>query len=356
MNVESCPAVTDSGIKGLCVSVDDQGIQHRRVGQCKSIDTLIIRHTKVTKEGIQIALENLPLLKIFAFCLPIHILAEIFKHYRVPPHSLADSVAKFGIVENCENCSIAFPYKIGSLKLVASLCSFTVTKLDLILQRGITDTELLGLLALEKIRELAICSETNVSEEITFDGGVVPILSAFGNSLKCLKIAHLKTKIDIGAIIEHCTQLPTLYLYWNESFKKRPENERPFNVKRFKVGSREILPNLEFFYLCNAPDLEPDDCPTYYLTPLLLSPKLREFTITTTLLHVVNQNQLCHLEELTIQFCDQVTKKGIEVFLKNRNALKYIYLGNCKLLTKQVFDELESLIKEKNWELIFFFF
>ena len=206
---------------------------------------------------------------------------------------------------------------------------------------------------MKKIRELGICSETNVSEEITFDGGVVPILSAFGNSLKCLKIAHLKTKIDIGAIIEHCTQLSTLYLYWNESFKKRPENERPFNVKRFKVGSREILPNLEFFYLCNAPDLEPDDCPTYYLTPLLLSPKLREFTITTTLLHVVNQNQLCHLEELTIQFCDQVTKKGIEVFLKNRNALKYIYLGNCKLLTKQGFDELESLIKEKNWGLNF---
>ena len=123
---------------------------HSRVGQCKSIRTLNIRHTKVTKEGIQIALKNLLLLKIFAFCLPIHILAEIFTYYRVPPHSLAASVAKFGIVDKCENCPITFPYKIDSLKLVASLCSFTVTNLDLTQQRGITDTELLRLLALEK--------------------------------------------------------------------------------------------------------------------------------------------------------------------------------------------------------------
>ena len=49
LNVEKCTAVTDAGIKGLCLSIDNQGIKDERVGQCKSIHTLNIRHTKVSE-------------------------------------------------------------------------------------------------------------------------------------------------------------------------------------------------------------------------------------------------------------------------------------------------------------------
>ena len=45
--------VTDADIKGLCLSVDDQGMTDERMGQCKSIPTLNICHAKFTEKCIQ---------------------------------------------------------------------------------------------------------------------------------------------------------------------------------------------------------------------------------------------------------------------------------------------------------------
>ena len=79
--------MTDDGIKGLCLSIDNQGMKDERVGQCKSISTLNIRHTKVTESGIQIAFENMPGLKKLFSCFPIQVLADF--SVRFPQYSLA---------------------------------------------------------------------------------------------------------------------------------------------------------------------------------------------------------------------------------------------------------------------------
>ena len=66
LEAQCCP-VTDNGIRGLCVSVDDLGEANPGHGQCKSIHTLDIYGTKVTIKGVQLALENLSDLKDFNF-------------------------------------------------------------------------------------------------------------------------------------------------------------------------------------------------------------------------------------------------------------------------------------------------
>ena len=51
----------------MCVSLDEAGLVDKGLGRCKSIETLKIDGTKVTTKGIQMALENLTKLKVFAF-------------------------------------------------------------------------------------------------------------------------------------------------------------------------------------------------------------------------------------------------------------------------------------------------
>ena len=61
LDITGCP-VTDAGIKGLC-SNDYAGYETeyetRRMGQCKLLHSLKMKKTKVTKIGVEVALENL---------------------------------------------------------------------------------------------------------------------------------------------------------------------------------------------------------------------------------------------------------------------------------------------------------
>jgi hypothetical protein len=82
--IVTCKKITDAGIQGLCVSVN-LGKLDQRLGQCKSIETLIIVRTKITKKGIQTALINLPFLKQCNSChvVPVQFLAEMHIGYRI---------------------------------------------------------------------------------------------------------------------------------------------------------------------------------------------------------------------------------------------------------------------------------
>ncbi len=66
---------------------------------------------------------------------------------------------------------------------------------------GMSDQELLGLLQLRSLCELSIEQNDSDDCEITFDGGVVPLLKAFGNSLTILNIfGVVKFRVNIRAI------------------------------------------------------------------------------------------------------------------------------------------------------------
>ena len=88
LQITNC-CLTDVGIKGLCsIGVDGFGNAKDRLGQCKSIHTLNVLGTQVTKKGIQMALDNLPAFKMFYFCSYIQILAELQQERKFKKHSL----------------------------------------------------------------------------------------------------------------------------------------------------------------------------------------------------------------------------------------------------------------------------
>ena len=330
--------MTDAGINGLCLSViDDRGMKDERVALCKAIRKLDIRHTKVTNDGMVIAFENLPDLKELLSSLPIQVLAEL--SVRFPQYSLT-------LLECCLNYCY---YEIGSLWLAAFLCSSKIKKVKIEIQKGITNVELLGLLQLKNLCELSIDGTDDGGEEsLTFDGGVAPLLMAFGSkSLTSLKLKNLEMKIDIGVILETCPLLSTLSL--KNINLKQPE----------RFGIRRILPKLKF--LCLRGDDEYDPFPSYYLTSLLSSPDLCEVDINyvraltdQVLFDAASHNQFSKLELLKIALADSdtVTKKGIDLFLKNTNILKKIILRECDSIKQKDVVEWKSLIITNNWQLV----
>ena len=324
--------MTDAGIKGLCLSIDNQGMKDERVGQCKSINTLNIRYTKITERGIQIAFENLPELKKLFSCFPIEVQADLSVQF--PQYSLT--------CLECSTCDYCPTYKIGSVGLAASMCS-SVTKVIIELQEGITNVELLGLLKLKNLCELSITGEYAVAE-ITFEGGVAPLLKAFGKSLTLLKLEHFESEADIGIIFENCPVLSTLHL-------------NHINIRESEfLRSQKILSKLKFLTVSCDSDYDP--FPSYYLTSLLSSPELSEISIRFSnsltdqvLLDAAKRNQFCKLEELEIVSCHNVRNKGIDIFFSDQNSLKVIHLTECKLITKDDEEVWGALIKDKNWQL-----
>ena len=348
--------MTDAGIKGLCVRVDNLGNARARVGKCKSIHTLKIRHTEVTKKGIQTAFENLPALKTFDFCHSVLVLAELhqmaleeLQPWDIPQYSLP-----YLKCSPCDSCRYPRRYKSGDLKLAGYMCFSTITKVDIELQQTITDTELLGLLALQKLCDLKVSGRACV-KSITFDGGVAPLMKKFGTSLNSLSFSYIH--IDLGVIIEHCPNVSLLDLF-NCTFKTVIENEQPNVDDPLSNTSPPILENLTSLCVsCNKK--ETLSCiPSVNLASLLSSPVLVKLYILQCdsltdehLLDAANLHCFHNLEKLDLVGCDNVSKKGIDVFMNSNNPLKEIHLERCNLLTQHDRDEWELVAKEKNWHL-----
>ena len=222
------------------------------------------------------------------------------------------------------------------------MCPF-VTKVEIELVEGITNVELLGLLKLENFCELTISVGYKVREQITFEGGVAPLLVAFGKSLTLLELCRLESETDIGIILENCPVLTTLHLFC-------------VNIQQSEFLSQKILSKLKFLSI--ACEVNLSEFPTYFLISLLSSPELFKVSLTAldsltdqVLLDAANRNQFCNLEELRIHFCYVVTKLGIDVFLNNKNSLKKVGLYQCVSLNKEDEDEWKSLIFQKNWQI-----
>ena len=155
LEARHCQAVTDDGIKGLCVSVDDFGRANAGRGQCKSIYTLDIFGTNVTNKGIQMALENLPDLKIFDFDYQIQVLAELL---RGPSRKNLGCLQNLTSLHNISSTGVdSTVCQRGDIELVAAtFVSANKVRIDgnAFVRNGHTDVTVLGLLKFEKLNIL----------------------------------------------------------------------------------------------------------------------------------------------------------------------------------------------------------
>ena len=346
--------MTDAGIQGLCLSIDDLGKQCERLGQCKLIQKLMISYTKVTKKGIQMALENLPTLKVFECCSSVQALAEM--HLSAYEHYLPD-IPKYSLIDlHCTNESFDTPYRSGSLGLAASLCA-SVIRVRIVTQEGLSDIDLLGLLALENLRELSLGGGEEC--QITFDGGVAPILEGLGKSLTSLTLAELPC-VNIRAITEYCPNLRFLFLVMNHSYSLAwPEEERkPFTSKPIKIDPE--LKKLESLHLvCVSHLWSTSVIPSESFPSLLSSPELVHLyvkdcvTLTDEILQkAALLHQFENLKHLELEQCNSVTKQGIDSLMNENNPLKVIKLWECRSITRQNVFDWNKMTKKKKWKVL----
>jgi hypothetical protein len=346
--------VTDAGIQRLCGNAYHSGKDSGRIDymwdneKCKCIQILRVKGTSVTKKGIQIALQNLPSLRVLRHELVVEVLSNI---HQLALESNLPVIPKYSLIE----IAVASPYTQGSLGLALLLCPSIIN----VKIKGISnflDSDLLELLSVASLCHLHI----SACPEVTFYDGVIPLLKANGNLLESLKLKHFYG-VDFHSIFELCPNLNLLLIYHCVCYEIPIEEQdssvlwKRINVEHPIVTKLEVL-RLTFSFV----DSES-------LLLLLSLPSLRGleiahcFELTDVILErAALLHDFHNLEELEVAFCDSLTKKGIDLLMSDKNSIKEITLqfnhNNPELLTAENINEWKEKSEQKNWQLELHFF
>ena len=326
---------TKTLVRGAADDTEEDERMRAQCGQCKSLREFHIQCPKITQKGLQIALKNLPHLQILDHENLFEALTEFHQNNQqpLPQYSLVD--LKLGPVMS--------EYRKGSLKLVASICP-SVTKVDLgQTANHITDEELLGLFELKTLHELSI-KYLYIDNSITFDGGLVPLFKAHGSSLQTLSISSSLLVVDLSLLMELCPNLRILEL--NTGFRQTDNSERTktgfkqLEVLKISINNSDQfpVPSENFIGLLPASltSLHIDSCST--LTDSILQ-------------QVFEIHSFPNLRELEFVNCESISKKSIDLFMNETNALEQMLLFGCNV-TKENVAEWQNMAGQNNWNLM----
>lgn len=256
------------------------------------------------------------------------------------------------------------PLPLCGLRVAASLCPF-VTKIEIFMLAGIVDRALVGLSALESLSDLTLSmyygcyNWDNSGCRITFDGGLVSLLKARGNSLTKLKLDGLPITVRLGIIVTCCPNLKCLDLNCEYSTLTSWQEEIEAGNRYSKDAAGIALNQLETLKvsrICRR-SVAGRDPPIKEL--LLLSTATLEtlafgkcHSITDNFLREIYQlNLLKGLEQLEFLECDSVTKVGIDWFMNEENVLERLGVYRCKLVSKENILDWQERAKNLNWDL-----
>ena len=351
LDVGGCLKVTDAGIAGLCVSVVNSGPESELLGKCKSIRRLKVHGSSVSREGVKLALRNLPALQELDV-LTVHHLAEMHqadfmsqKLLDKPKYSLTvlDIPPHYG----------SYLYLAGSLELIAFLCP-ALTRVNVGSIGLKEERDLLSLSTLERLTELKIVC--TVSDILTFSGGLVPLLSVKGNSLTSLELLNLnpirRFSTNIPILIKFCPNLTCLKLWRNSYTTTRWMEERMGTIQRKRIKLKNFkFKKLKRLTLCG--EILSEDWMCLLSSPSLTDIEIRSCGALTdhVLQEAVQSNEFNQLKKLDLFDCNLVTEKSIELFMTESNPLTEINLNCCKKLTKKDVENWQNKSVEKNWEL-----
>ena len=317
-------------------------------GKCKSLRTLFIQATRITEKGIISALNNLPHLKILDHPHVFRALAEMHRNQQQP-------LPKYGLnnlwfaMKHCQLLDrVIGPCRGDDLGLAASACPL-VTKVVLCFAERdniITDRELLGLLAFEKLNELTLMWETNDNNSrFTFNGSLATVLKARGMSLQYLKMYVNSIEVDVDFLLEFCPNLK--YLELGCRFTSRDD---PHNPKRTKRETR-VFEQLETLRI-QSEDSE-NLIGLLSAAPAVTHLVFRNcLNLTDDVLQKVFEfHSFTSLKELEFYMLHSLTDKGIDLFMNERNALEKIKLEYCDTVTPEKVRGWRNNAEKNNWNL-----
>ena len=241
------------------------------------------------------------------------------------------------------------PYVSRRLANAVQLCPFVVRVAINGGNQVVKDSELLALLELDNLRHLQLFM-INVS----FDGGIVPILEKFGhNSLEILELESLNV-VDIAAIVRHCSNLRSLILIENEQYSGPSPSQLRSDTATHQLRHLE---HLNFF---NADLLQPDPTAatiSYLLRSCSEIVSLHLIRLSSLTDQVIQEAVRAHgfskLEKLVLACCHDVSKSSIDLLFSMDCPFKEIELCDCEQLNES--EEYAAIWQKKamenNWNL-----
>jgi hypothetical protein len=305
------------------------------------------------------ALENLPAMKYLEHQLTFEVLVELTqmmldkKLEHVPSFQLSILRAPYSYLQF--KYGERRPYRNRSLELVISLCP-SIVKLELNLDKGFMDAELLCLISLEMLRELIINRRREDEIDITFDGGVVPVLKVIGRSLENLNLSCFDA-VNLWIVVDFCPNLISLticrYLLRSNYFTLRSHKSRERAVCKRDNVNQFVLRELENLKL---------DCgynvPSDILLFLLSSPTLVKIDIRTCdtltddiFLIAFKLHQFQNLSMLLLRSCSSVTYQVIDMLMIGGNPVFFISTQDCQNMTEEDVSNWKMKIRHTNWKI-----
>ena len=353
LDVSSCHRVTDIGIQGLCVSQNHLEMGTEKIGICKSIYDLNLFSTGVTKNGISTLLKHLPDLKILSYhdrTLPFQVFMELVETASNQDLTCSNfSMMRFRIsglfLSSCRR---------DSLDLAMALCP-SVVKVDIILEKGLTDIDLQCLKSLKRLRELKLCRPVGEDLEkmlITFEGCVAKLLEEIGNSLEHLELECFDV-VNISTIVKFCPYLCFLSVnYYDRGSGDFTEAEKTRFRTEWNVEEKlTILKSLRYlrcgYYI-------PRDLLLWLLSlPSLVSISLVHCdSFTDNIIRAATKNNsFQNLEKFMFLRCDSFSNEGIDALMIDGSPLKRISLWHCKNVYVENVHDWHMLARRKNWKL-----
>ena len=316
----SYSVVSDDGIRSLCGISD-----HPDAKGCKQLESLYVRSTQITEEGIRFAIQFLEKLKYVDSRHLSNANLQLQSNRVLPPTTSLKSC-----LFTSDGC-FHFEFLVESEEHL---------KETVIWNTGSTDNW--GLMG-DATTEIGFQQDViRGSSTASFPDKIVPFLNRFGRGIHKLKLNSIG-QVDVFSLMSICP-LIRRFIFFFCNFKVSSVPRPPIS---HHLESIEIL--------CDNKTLGHEE-----LVYLLMSPNVREISIVfchalcdDVLETAFRHHRFNKLERLSIVNCERVSKRTFtSYFMSESNALKFIEIKNCKFLST-LDNQLEwlSLAASRNWDL-----
>ena len=352
LSLQKC-AVDDQGLHSLCLS----GSQTNNPTKLLKLD---VSQTYVTSQGISYMLQKMPQLQFVCYpgifdCLFESYLPVDFRD-GVGRDELELSIAKVlsdvndptGIYQMRSLVCEDFAYIPNAmLHLLPLLCPH-VTHVDLRFTTGFDDSGLRQLSNLAELKHVELCSQQDGNGNITFDGGILPLLSDRGRTIQKLSLQDVDNT-DLLAICTMCPNLQGLYIFmmheqvnFTSTISHPSQNFICQHLQDLNIWSRHGDLTLT---------------PSTLTRVLSCSTRLQELTLIRTdtltdyvLLEIMQRNHFEQLRKLSFHECNMVSGELMtQLLLNGVNSLEKVKLMNCREISRRDFQMWEDIAKRENF-------
>lgn len=350
LSLQGCACVTDKSIDAIIHCTTEENLNCScRSGQpaLKHLSRLNVSETRVTANGLRRTLSHLSSLRhlhhedgVLAFCgNDLKIISNLNSNFNHVIQSLTQtSLTPANNNNNSKTQQFPLFDSVHAKDFVESFPHLN----SLVLHTKLSDN---AVLCLSRLRCLARLDLYDSSETLTFSGGILPLLTACGSTLRELTLNELD-EVDLLAVLGLCSEsLTSLFCLGVTFFSETYSFPGDVINQTCSLRSLHVLPfgenNLSFIELQKVLQM----CVQITNIHLNNIQVIDDGLLGKVLLH----NPLKHLSEACFTDCNRINSDFVISLLNQESDLTHLKLVDCLSINRSDFPEFVSCILDNNF-------